>query len=369
METLKGQKKMRDNLVSVDFSWKVENFSKLNNFKHYSDVFSVGDYKWQILLYPRGNNVDFLSVYLVVAESSKLPPGWSRHAAFSLTLVNQLHPSNSKTLDTEHLFNKRGSDWGFTSLIPLNDFCNPSKGYLVDDMCIIRAKVAVHKAEIKILEHQASSSAPIKPSDKKRKELESGQAILTIPDLTHVPSGPPIVKEPEDLSSPPHGELEDFRGLGKIEKAFVPLLDEVCSWHPSLIECQRKRSRMFTEWAFTALGRLLHFMKTKKVKDMTDEACEELKLLWEELEAFKFDLAWLEPSVQRALGVKKIVESSGKLKRLRKDVDALQTQTKRLRAELAVAEVNLEAAVRVLNKTQEGLDEIDINGELGYGRG
>ncbi|KAM3011485.1 hypothetical protein FF2_030185 [Malus domestica] len=126
---------------------------------------------------------------------------------------------------------------------------------------------------------------------------------------------------------------------------------------------------MFIEWAFTALGRLLHFMKTKKVKDMTDEACEELKLLWEELEAFKFDLAWLEPSVQRALGMKKTVESSGKLKRLRKDVDALQTQTKRLRAELAVAEVNLEAAVRDLNKTQEGLDEIDINGELGYGRG
>ncbi|KAM2897950.1 hypothetical protein COP2_007534 [Malus domestica] len=96
----KGQKKVKDDLVSVDFSWEVQNFSKLNNFKHYSDVFAIDDYKWQILLYPRGNNVDFLSVYLVVVESSKLPPGWSRYVAFSLTLVNQLHPSNSKTLGT-----------------------------------------------------------------------------------------------------------------------------------------------------------------------------------------------------------------------------------------------------------------------------
>ncbi|XP_028944715.1 MATH domain and coiled-coil domain-containing protein At3g58250-like [Malus domestica] len=318
METSKGQKKVKDDLVSVDFSWEVQNFSKLNNFKHYSDVFAIDDYKWQILLYPRGNNVDFLSVYLVVVESSKLPPGWSRYAAFSLTLVNQLHPSNSKTLDTEHVFDKRGSDWGFTSLIPLSEFCDSGKGYLVNDMCIIRAKVAVSKAEINILEHNASSSAPIKHLNKKRRVLDY---VLAINDLTYAPPGPPIVKEPEDMSSPPAAELEDFRGLGKIEKAFVPLLDEVCSWHPSLTECQRKRSRMFTEWAFTALGRLLHFMKTKKVKDMTDDACEQLKLLWEELEAFKFDLAWLAPGVQRALDMNKIVESAGKLKRLRKDVD------------------------------------------------
>ena len=31
---------------SGKFTWNIENFSKLNVRKHYSDVFTVGDYKW-----------------------------------------------------------------------------------------------------------------------------------------------------------------------------------------------------------------------------------------------------------------------------------------------------------------------------------
>ena len=62
--------------------------------------------------------------------------------------------------------------------------------------------------------------------------------------------------------------FQDFRGLGKIEKDFIQLLEEVCSKHPTLIESQvkRYRSQRFSEWSFTALGRVLHFLKTKKVK-------------------------------------------------------------------------------------------------------
>ena len=92
------------------------------------------------------------------------------------------------------------------------------------------------------------------------------------------------------------GDLVDFRGLGKIEKAFVPLL-EVCSQHPSLIECQQKRSVRFTEWAFTALGRVLHFLKTKRVKDMNEDSSKHLEMIWEELETCRFDLTCLEPYI------------------------------------------------------------------------
>jgi hypothetical protein len=68
----------------------------------------------------------------------------------------------------------------------------------------------------------------------------------------------------------------DFKGLGQIEKTFAPLLDEACSLHPSLIECQQKRSRKFREWAFMALGRVLYFLKTSKVRDMNDLAYKDL---------------------------------------------------------------------------------------------
>lgn len=44
-----------------------------------------------MLLFPKGNNVDHLSMYLDVADSSALPYGWSRYAQFSLSVINQIH--------------------------------------------------------------------------------------------------------------------------------------------------------------------------------------------------------------------------------------------------------------------------------------
>ncbi|KAI3795095.1 hypothetical protein L1987_37740 [Smallanthus sonchifolius] len=55
------------------------------------DVFVVGGYKWRVLIFPKGNNMDHLSMYLDAADSSSLPYGWSRYAQFSLAVVNQVH--------------------------------------------------------------------------------------------------------------------------------------------------------------------------------------------------------------------------------------------------------------------------------------
>lgn len=45
----------------------------------------------RILIFPKGNNVDYLSMYLDVADAGALPYGWSRYAQFSLAVVNQIH--------------------------------------------------------------------------------------------------------------------------------------------------------------------------------------------------------------------------------------------------------------------------------------
>lgn len=60
------------------------------------------------------------------------------------------HDSSGKfslvhSADTQHQFNQRESDWGFTSFMPLSDLYDPLKGYLVNDTCIIEADVAVRK--------------------------------------------------------------------------------------------------------------------------------------------------------------------------------------------------------------------------------
>ncbi|XP_039024215.1 ubiquitin carboxyl-terminal hydrolase 12-like [Hibiscus syriacus] len=130
---------------SSRFTWKIDNFSRLNTKKHYSDDFVVGGYKWRILIFPKGNNADHLSMYLDVADSASLPYGWSRYAQFSLTVINQIHNKFSVRKDTQHQFNARESDWGFTSFMPLGELYDPSRGYLVNDTLIVEAEVVVRK--------------------------------------------------------------------------------------------------------------------------------------------------------------------------------------------------------------------------------
>ncbi|CAN6586674.1 unnamed protein product [Malus baccata var. baccata] len=130
---------------TMKFTWTIENFTRLNTKKHYSDTFVVGGYKWRILIFPKGNNVDYLSMYLDVADSGTLPYGWSRYAHFSLAVVNQIHTKYSIRKDTQHQFNARESDWGFTSFMLLGDLYDLSRGYLVNDTVVVEAEVAVRK--------------------------------------------------------------------------------------------------------------------------------------------------------------------------------------------------------------------------------
>ncbi|VAI14685.1 unnamed protein product [Triticum turgidum subsp. durum] len=136
------------------FTWTIENFTRVSGKKHYSDVFVVGGFKWRVLIFPKGNNVDHLSMYLDVADSGNLPYGWSRYAQFSLAIVNQIHQKYTARkgcmlvpclADTQHQFNARESDWGFTSFMPLSELYDPSRGYLVNDTVVVEAEVAVRK--------------------------------------------------------------------------------------------------------------------------------------------------------------------------------------------------------------------------------
>ncbi|WVY98040.1 hypothetical protein V8G54_030191 [Vigna mungo] len=167
-----------------------------------------------------------------------------------------------------------------------------------------------------------------------------------------------IVESIESLSSKEmisiSSEVVDFRGIGKVEKDFIPLLEEVCSLYPSLIDTKKKRSQRFMEWAFTALGRVLHFLNTKKEGEMDDDACNYLQTLWEELEICGFDLSWLKPRIDRALEMKK----------LEKDMTILEMEAKTLMTKMIEAKVNLE--ITRLVKVKESFEECDLDDELRY---
>jgi len=68
-------------------TWPIEHVSRSNVKKCYSDAFIAGGYKWRVMMFVKGNNLDHLSIYLDVAGSATLPYGWSRDAFFSLAIV------------------------------------------------------------------------------------------------------------------------------------------------------------------------------------------------------------------------------------------------------------------------------------------
>ncbi|KAG5398811.1 hypothetical protein IGI04_020625 [Brassica rapa subsp. trilocularis] len=127
---------------TMKYTWTIPGFTRLNTRKHYSEVFVVGG---RVLIFPKGNNVDNLSMYLDVADAANLPYGWSRFSQFGLAIVNQINSSYSIRKESQHQFNSRESDWGFTSFMPLSELYDPTRGYLLNDTVVIEAEVAVRK--------------------------------------------------------------------------------------------------------------------------------------------------------------------------------------------------------------------------------
>ncbi|XP_030457806.2 protein RESTRICTED TEV MOVEMENT 3-like isoform X2 [Syzygium oleosum] len=129
------------NPTSWKYTWKITNFTSLTQKKYYSEVFTLRDNAWRILIFPKGNNIDHLSIYLDVADSVELPYGWNRSAHFRMILVDQNNYGYSRIKETEHNFNARESDWGFTSFIPLSEVRDSCNGYLVNNTLTIEAEI------------------------------------------------------------------------------------------------------------------------------------------------------------------------------------------------------------------------------------
>jgi hypothetical protein len=241
--------------------------------------------------------------------------------------------------EIEQKFSASANGWGIRSLVSSTVLHDPQSGFLVNDVCIIGVEVSFYKTKYENPVNHASIITKNMEVEVIMSKLEEGQGQNA-------------------------NELMDFKGLGQIEKAFIPLLEEVCSMHPSLIDCQKKRSCKFREWAFTALGRVLYFLKTRKAKDMNDLACKDLQIFWEELQPFGFELAWLEPHVQSALRMKNYLDKLKEVDKLKHNVVTLELEKERLKAKLAIVDVNLDAARNLL--IAEKLEELDLDAELGF---
>ena len=269
--------------------------------------------------------------------------------------------------ETQQKFNGGYRSWG-SSFLDLSDFYDPKQGYLVNNTCIIEAHVCVSEVPLNTIQSKSSNKINSSPTNDSKssddQETESTDGSETPTSSTF---GSTRTKEEVEGSDLTLKDILDLNSLGKEEAAFVPLLEEACMWHPSLIISQRNRSERFKLWAFTSLGQVLHFLKTSRVKDMNEDGCNHLQGLWEELvKSSGFNLAWLEPYVQSALGVKAYLERTAEVNKLKDNVVAIEIKMKKLRRELAAAEAEFGVARRALAEARKGFKEIDMNAELGY---
>ncbi|KAL9307914.1 putative MATH/TRAF domain-containing protein [Arabidopsis thaliana] len=123
-------------------TWMIKNFPSLPSEEICSDNFVVGDSKWRLYAYPKGNKS--LSLFLNVADSESLPDGWKRHTKFRLTVVNQTSEKLSKKIvATSRWFDQKHPSFGTQAMLPLTELLDINGGFLVNGEVKIVAEVGV----------------------------------------------------------------------------------------------------------------------------------------------------------------------------------------------------------------------------------
>ncbi|KAK8946631.1 hypothetical protein KSP39_PZI007429 [Platanthera zijinensis] len=135
--------------ISHEFSWKIENFSKLDKKIRYTKKFTTGDYLWSIIIYPEGykktgNEVkdDNVSLYLSYDGTIQDIPEMKISVEFSLSIIDQIEGNHRRMTSTD-VFKCSKACQGWSKFIPLKDFNDPTLGFIVNDNCIIVAQFIV----------------------------------------------------------------------------------------------------------------------------------------------------------------------------------------------------------------------------------
>ncbi|KAI3841119.1 hypothetical protein MKX03_007847 [Papaver bracteatum] len=121
------------------FIWKIDNFSTRKS--HSDDFMAGGGFKWKAKVdYPvflfRTPYVYF-TVSLAPDDSTKFP---SLEVSFSVAITSQTNDYNTLRYDFKHTFTGKKN---FRSpVIRLREILDSSKGYIVNDSCVIKFEVS-----------------------------------------------------------------------------------------------------------------------------------------------------------------------------------------------------------------------------------
>ncbi|KAJ6768445.1 TRAF-LIKE FAMILY PROTEIN [Salix koriyanagi] len=133
--------------ATFKYTWKIENFLKLDEKRQESQIFKFTDkIRWKILLYPKGKDSRMgthLSLYLAL-DLETLPAGCRLYVDYTLRIVDQV---KDRKLDlsakAKHWFGASSSESGWTRYVSLDRIYQSNHAYVIQDICIIEAEVIV----------------------------------------------------------------------------------------------------------------------------------------------------------------------------------------------------------------------------------
>ncbi|XP_078149661.1 uncharacterized protein LOC144544975 [Carex rostrata] len=145
---------------SGSFSWYIEDFSQLSRPIALSKPFEIAGYTWILRLEPESIlNKNYIGLYLKMENksASQLPSGVMAQVVLSIKRQSQgINADNSlrnKSLDPyQYKFRSNFThlsftSWGYSKFMRLEDFKNPSNGYLIKGTCTIEASVCIFGSE------------------------------------------------------------------------------------------------------------------------------------------------------------------------------------------------------------------------------
>ncbi|CAN7061941.1 unnamed protein product [Brassica oleracea var. botrytis] len=159
-------------------TWVIKDFSSLQSQRIYSDGFLIGGYKWCLIAYPKGAKVDFLSLYLGVADHETLPLGWRRNISFSLQVVNQFSEKSSILREATEWFDQKTPFLGFLKILPLTKLHSKDGGFLVNGELKIVAEVDVLEVTVQSDASEGSQEAAQPMKKTKMTDYGTGSSDL-----------------------------------------------------------------------------------------------------------------------------------------------------------------------------------------------
>ncbi|XP_042507889.1 MATH domain and coiled-coil domain-containing protein At3g58360-like [Macadamia integrifolia] len=107
--------------------------------------FFVGGYQWRMMVQgqPKGVKGGYLSVFLELYEASSLPSDRKVYANYILRVVDQKASGNDICHRASEQFSAESGKWGNDALMHVSNIKDPTKGFLVSDLCKLRAEVTV----------------------------------------------------------------------------------------------------------------------------------------------------------------------------------------------------------------------------------